>query len=135
RARKRFHLAQRCVTMKMVELTDVATNANGSVNLNDAPSMEEGPGPHGPTVTRLTFRGGHQIDVYETMQLAHLQREPVRSPGVRCNKPGRKADHPCRSARTKDGQDPFRPSLWVDFATQQPVHVGMRGLISCCRQC
>lgn len=69
--------------MKMVELTDVATNATGSVNLDEVPSMEEVPGPAGTTVTRLTFRGGHQIDVYETiaeiMQLAHLQRAPLRS--------------------------------------------------------
>jgi hypothetical protein len=81
-----FHLAQRSLTMKMGELTDVATNATGSVNLDEVPSMEEVPGPAETTVTRLTFRGGHQIDVYETiaeiMQLAHLQREPVRSPGA-----------------------------------------------------
>ena len=68
------------------DLTDVATNATGSVNLDEVPSMEEVPGPAGTTVTRLTFRGGHQIDVYETiaeiMQLAHLRRQPVRSTGA-----------------------------------------------------
>jgi hypothetical protein len=72
--------------MKVVELTDVATNATGCVNLDEVPSMEEVPGPAGTTVTRLTFRGGHQIDVYETiaeiMQLAHLRREPARSTGA-----------------------------------------------------
>jgi hypothetical protein len=71
--------------MKWVELTDVATNASGVVNLEDVPSMEEVHGPAGITVTRLTFRGGHQIDVYESieeiMQLAHLRREPVPMPG------------------------------------------------------
>jgi hypothetical protein len=53
------------------------------MKLDEVPSMKEVPGPAGTTVTRLTFRGGHQIDVYETiaeiMQLAHLQREPLRS--------------------------------------------------------
>ncbi len=72
--------------MKMVELTDVANNATGFVDLDEVASMEEVPSPAGTTVTRLTFRGGHQIDVYETkaeiMQLAHLQRESVRSPGA-----------------------------------------------------
>jgi hypothetical protein len=71
--------------MKLVELTDVATNATGVVNLEEVTTMEEVPGPAETTVTRLTFRGGPQIDVYETieeiMQLAHLRREPVPMPG------------------------------------------------------
>jgi hypothetical protein len=71
--------------MKLIELTDVATNATGLVNLDDVPSMEQVPGPAGTTVTRLTFRGGHQIEVYETieeiMQLAHLRRGPVPTSG------------------------------------------------------
>jgi hypothetical protein len=71
--------------MKLVELTDVATNATGVVNLEEVPTMEEVPGPAGTTVTRLTFRGGYQLEVYETieeiMQLAHLRRELVRTPG------------------------------------------------------
>jgi len=83
---KRFHFARRWLSMKVVELTDVATDATGCVNLDEVPSMEEVPGPAGTTVTRLTFRGGHQIDVYETiaeiMQLAHLRREPARSTGA-----------------------------------------------------
>ena len=71
--------------MKLVELTDVATNATGVVNLDEIPTMEEVPGPAGTTVTRLTFRGGYQIDVYETieeiMQLARLRQELVPTPG------------------------------------------------------
>jgi hypothetical protein len=72
--------------MKLVELTDVATNTTGVVNLDEVPAMEQVPGPAGTTVTRLTFRGGHQIDVYETIeeiiQLAYLRLEPVRSRGA-----------------------------------------------------
>jgi hypothetical protein len=71
--------------MKLVELTDVATNATGVVNLDEVPTMEEVPGLAGTTVTRLTFRGGYQLEVYETieeiMQLAHLQRELAPMPG------------------------------------------------------
>jgi hypothetical protein len=71
--------------MKLVELTDVVTNASGVVNLDEVTTMEEVPGPAGTTVTRLTFRRGLQIDVYEAieeiMQLAHLRREPVPMPG------------------------------------------------------
>jgi hypothetical protein len=71
--------------MKLIELTDVATNATGVVNLDEIPTMEEVPGPAGTTVTRLTFRSGHCIDVYETieeiLQLAYLRREPVPTPG------------------------------------------------------
>jgi hypothetical protein len=66
--------------MKLVELTDVATNAIGVVNLDEVPAMEQVPGPAGTTVTRLTFRGGHQVDVYETIeeiiQLARMRWEP-----------------------------------------------------------
>jgi hypothetical protein len=69
--------------MKLVELTDVAANAITAVNLDEVPVMEQVPGPAGATVTRLTFRCGHQIEVYETiieiMQLAHLRWEPRHS--------------------------------------------------------
>jgi len=71
--------------MKLVELTDVATNATGVIDLDEIPVMEQVPGPAGTTVTRLTLRGGHQIEVYETieeiMQLAHLRWTPVRTSG------------------------------------------------------
>jgi len=80
-----IRLGPALVNMKLVELTDVATNATGVVNLDDVPAMEQVPGPAGTTVTRLTFRGGHQLDVYETieeiMQLAHLRWEPRRTSG------------------------------------------------------
>jgi hypothetical protein len=39
----------------------------GQSILDDVPSMEQVPGPAGTTVTRLTFWGGHQIEVYETI--------------------------------------------------------------------
>jgi hypothetical protein len=72
--------------MKWVELTDVATNATGAVDLGEVAAMEEVPGPAGTKVTRLTFGGGDWIEVYETieeiMQLAHLRREPVPMPGA-----------------------------------------------------
>lgn len=78
-------LASALTNMKMIELTDVATNATGVVDLDEIPAMEEVPGPAGTTVTRLTFRCGYQIDVYETieeiMQLAHLRQEPMPAPG------------------------------------------------------
>ena len=71
--------------MKLVELTDVATSSIVLVNLDEVPAMEEVRGPAGTTVTRLIFRGGHQVDVYETieeiMQLMRMRSEPVRTPG------------------------------------------------------
>jgi len=71
--------------MKLVELTDVATDAITIVNLDEVPAMEEVPGPAATTVTRLTFRAGHYIEVYETideiMQLMRMRREPARMPG------------------------------------------------------
>src|SRR5262245_34160267 len=78
-------LDQALVNMKLVELTDVATNATGVVNLDDVPALEQVSGPAGTTVTRLTFRDGQQIDVYETIEeimlLAHLRWEPRRTSG------------------------------------------------------
>jgi hypothetical protein len=67
--------------MKLVELTDLASNLMTLINLDEVPAMEEVPGPAGTTVTRLTFRGGHKIDVYETIdeiiQLMRMRSEPL----------------------------------------------------------
>jgi len=71
--------------MKFVELTDVASNQTTAVNLDEVPSMKTVLGPAGTTVTRLRFRCGHQVEVYETLleirQLAQLRREPLIAPG------------------------------------------------------
>ena len=67
--------------MKLVELTDVATNETTAINLDEVPSMKSVLGPAGTTVTRLRFRSGHEVEVYETLleirQLARLWRQPL----------------------------------------------------------
>lgn len=69
--------------MKFVEVTDVATNKAVLINLDQVPAMEAVPGPAGEMVTRLTFRDGSHMDVYETsVEIMQLAREPVRGPGL-----------------------------------------------------
>jgi hypothetical protein len=67
--------------MKFVELTDVPTNQTTAVNLDEVPSMKTVLGPAGTTVTRLRFRSGHQVEVYETLfeirQLARMRQGPL----------------------------------------------------------
>jgi|RhiMethySRZTD1v2_1073278.scaffolds.fasta_scaffold196044_1 hypothetical protein len=67
--------------MKLVELTDVATNEITAINLDEVPSMKTVLGPAGTTVTQLRFRSGQQVEVYETLleirQLARLWQEPL----------------------------------------------------------
>ena len=67
--------------MMFVELTEVATNRTTAVNLDEVPSMKTVVGPAGTTVTRLLFRSGYQVEVYETLleirQLAQARREPL----------------------------------------------------------
>jgi hypothetical protein len=71
--------------MKMVEVTDVATREITAVNLDEIPLMETVGGPAGTMVTRLTFRSGHKVEVYESISeiklLARLRREPLGVPG------------------------------------------------------
>jgi hypothetical protein len=73
--------------------------------------MEEVPGPAGTTVTLLTFRGGHQIEVYETieeiMQLAHLRRGPVPTSGARCTKASSPARAYCYNPQGPDRRSTF----------------------------
>jgi hypothetical protein len=81
--------------MKWVELTDVATNATGAVDLGEVAAMEEVPGPAGTKVTRLTFGGGDWIEVYETIEEI---MQLLICGGNRCPCPGR-----CTKASSSQG--------------------------------